>query len=237
MVLHMKDDNLDKLMKKILIDALMLDWSNNLSNTLHLETSKKFQRRMMLMLDDPFAWYRKKTLPLWKKTIQTVATILIAFSVALSSIMVISPNVRAAVIRWVREWYDTHIIYRYTGESEQIKIPQYQITNLPKGYLEIERIELPGYLSVTYQNEDGRNLYLDYSFIQQGSASDFVTNNIDIFDVTIRGCIGQLFLSKDINQSSAITWINDEINIQFTIDGFFNRAELISMANSVSLID
>ena len=45
------------------------------------------------------------------------AVILLVFSLSLGSLMAVSPTVRAAVIRWVTEWYETHITYRYSGEQ------------------------------------------------------------------------------------------------------------------------
>ncbi len=65
--------------------------------------------------------------------------------------MVTSPNARARVIQWVREWYETHIVYRYSGEVIPEEMPQYEISNLPEGYQEIDRFTFSSYVSVIYQ--------------------------------------------------------------------------------------
>ena len=68
----MTDENLDKLMRKVLIDALRMEWSDALNESPTMSTTKEFQHQMKVMLRDPFAWYHKKTRPLWKKVLQTV---------------------------------------------------------------------------------------------------------------------------------------------------------------------
>lgn len=57
----MTDENLDKLMRKVLIDALRMEWSDALNESPTMSTTKEFQHQMKVMLRDPFAWYHKKT--------------------------------------------------------------------------------------------------------------------------------------------------------------------------------
>ncbi len=38
--------------------------------------------------------------------------------------MAVSPTVRAAVVRWVTEWYETHVVYRFC-ENMTGEMPQY----------------------------------------------------------------------------------------------------------------
>ena len=117
--------------------------------------------------------------------------------------------------------------------SEPEEMPQYEISNLPEGYQEIDRFTFSSYVSVIYQNEEGLPLYLDYNFIQQGGAHDFVTTNMDVSDIIVNGHAGQLFIAQDSNQGSAITWVDENQNLQFTIDGFADRESLLNMAESV----
>jgi len=122
----MTDENLDKLMRKVLIDALRMEWSDALNESPTMSTTKEFQHQMKVMLRDPFAWYHKKTRPLWKKVLQTVATVVLVISLSFGTLMVTSPNARARVIQWVREWYETHIVYRYSGEVRNAAIRNFK---------------------------------------------------------------------------------------------------------------
>lgn len=152
--------------------------------------------------------------------------------------MAVSPTVRATVVRWITEWYETHIVYRYSGEQITGEMPQYEITDLPEGYAEDERVNWPSYVSVVYQNKDtGKTIYLDCTYMQQGSASDYVTDGVEVVSVIVNGFSGQLFLTDDWeNKWNTITWIDAERNLQFEIDANVNRDVILHMAESVSLV-
>lgn len=175
--------------------------------------------------------------------VKRVAVILLVISLAFGSLMVVSPTARATFIRWVTEWYETHITYRYAGPSAVEKMPHYVITALPDGYVEIEsdRVEWPTYVSVVYQHEgeeDASRIYLRYIYMQQGSASNFETDAAEIIPVTVNGFNGQMLLAQDMSKSdNTITWIDTEHNLQFAIDARLSESSMLHMAESVALVE
>ena len=73
--------------------------------------------------------------------------------------------------------------------------------------------------------------------MHQGSASDYVTDGVEVLPVTVNGLSGQLFLTDDWeNKWNTITWIDAERNLQFEIDANVNRDVILHMAESVSLV-
>lgn len=101
--------------------------------------------------------------------------------------MVVSPTARAAVIRWVVEWYEAHIIYRYSGEDIPEGMPQYEITALPEGYTENEekRIQMPEYGRVLYENAEQQWIWLRYVYVQQGAASVIDIDGAEVKSVMV----------------------------------------------------
>lgn len=239
----MTDNELDQLMQRVLLDAIKSDCEKENSVAPSFEPSLRYQRSLAAMIADPLKWARERARPLWKKVLQKVAIVLIIFSLSLGSLMVVSPSIRAAVVNWVTEWYETHVTYRYSGASEVKKMPQYEITALPNGYTEVktERVEWPTYVSVVYRNEAGENyppIYLRYIYMQQGSASNFETEGISIVPVTVNDFDGHLLLSKDLSlEDNTITWINSNENILFAIDAAISADDILHMAESVSLVN
>ncbi|BAL00337.1 hypothetical protein OBV_31380 [Oscillibacter valericigenes Sjm18-20] len=233
----MTDEELDGFLHRVLLDALQLEWSGFLEKAPPVETSKHYRHQMRKMVANPLAWYRKKTRPIWKKAFRAVAAFLMICSVAFGTLMVASPSARAAVLQWVREWYDTHIVYRYSGEPISTEIPQYEITELPAGYTETERVQTDSTGNVVYQNKDGTEIFLDYTLMQQGSAYYFDTENVDVIDVNINGVEGQFFLSHDPENSNMLTWIDTTENVQIVIDGFYDQIGMVHMSESVSLVE
>ena len=234
----MTDRELDRMMQHVLLDAIKRDCEKETDDVPAFKPTRHYQRQIAAMLKDPLKWERRRARPLWKNVAQKAAVILLVFSLSLGSLMAVSPTVRAAVVRWVTEWYETHIVYRYSGEQIIGEMPQYEITDLPEGYIEDERVNWPSYVSVVYQNKDtDKTIYLDCTFMQQGSASDYVTDGVEVVPVTVNGLSGQLFLTDDWeNKWNTITWIDAERNLQFEIDANVNRDVILHMAESVSLV-
>ena len=238
----MTDQELDTLMRRVLLDSLKLNLEGATGNELSFEPTPRYQRQMTAMLADPLKWARKRARPIWKKVIQKVAVILLVFSLSLGSLMAASPTVRAAVIRWVTEWYETHITYRYSGEQITDEMPQYEITDLPEGYVEAkgERVEWPSYVSIIYRNQSDDNaqwIYLRYIYMQQGTISNFEIENADVLPVTVNGLDGQLYLARNPEQSdSTITWIDPDKNILFAVDAALDANDILHIAESVSLM-
>ena len=238
----MTDQELDTLMRRVLVDSLKLDAESTASGELAFEPTPRYQRQMAAMVKDPLKWERRRARPLWKNVVQKIAVILLVFSLSLGSLMAVSPTVRAAVVRWVTEWYETHVVYRFSGEQLSGEMPQYEITNLPEGYAEdvSKRIEWPEYISFTYHNsneENDQGIIFDYTYMSQGGMADFVTEDSETISVTVNGMKGQLFLAKDWkNTRSTLTWIDTDNNIQFTLMAALNETDILHIAESVSLV-
>lgn len=237
----MTDQELDSLMRRVLMDAIRKDEEDAAEEIEPVILSRKHQRQMKEMLSDPLKWMRNKTKPAWKRIAQKVAVIFLIISVSLGGMMAVSPTVRAAVIQWVTEWYETHITYRFFGDNRFDEMPEYELTGLPEGYVENRdrRVEQSSYMRFTYQNEldsSAQAIYLRYVNMQEGSAADFVIEEAEVIPVVINGLEGQLFLEKDWEHNrSTITWCDAESNLQFAVDAALNETEIVKLAESVSL--
>lgn len=236
----MTDQELDTLMRRVLLDSLKLDAESTASGELAFEPTPRYQRQMAAMVKDPLRWERRRARPLWKNVAQKAAVILLVFSLSLGSLMAVSPTVRAAVVRWVTEWYETHVVYRFSGEQLSGEMPQYEITDLPEGYVEDERVDWPTYISIIYRKANDENapwIYLRYVYMQQGTVNNIGTEGADIIPVTVNGIEGQLYLARNPDESdSTITWIDPDKNIAFVVDAALDADSILHIAESVSLV-
>ena len=94
-------------------------------------------------------------------------------------------------------------------------------------------------MSILYQSDTGYPITLHYIYIQQGAASQFVLDSTDevVID-NINGYEAYIFVATDQeNDSNAITWIDTQSNIQFTIQAQMSADDLVHMAESVSLVE
>lgn len=81
-------------------------------------------------------------------------------------------------------------------------------------------------------------MFFDYVYMQQGSAWDYSTENVEVIPVSVHGMKGQMFLTDDWEHEwNTITWIDAQNNIQFSIDGNFDADDILHIAESVSLVN
>ena len=232
----MTDRELDRMMQHVLLDAIKRDCEKETDDVLAFKPTHHYQRQMAKMLKDPLKWERRRARPLWKNVAQKAAVILLVFSLSLGSLMAVSPTVRAAVVRWVTEWYATHIVYRYSGEDISGEMPQYEISGLPQDYTEIIRDVYEASVSVVYESPSGDMICFDYTYMQQGAANIIAPGDDEILDVIVNGIQGQFFLSHDPADAKTITWIDANSNLQFVVKAFCSETDILHMAESVSLV-
>ena len=75
----MTDQELDTLMRRVLLDSLKLDAESAASGELVFEPTPRYQRQMAEMVKDPLKWERRRARPLWKNVAQKAAVILLVF--------------------------------------------------------------------------------------------------------------------------------------------------------------
>ena len=72
--------------------------------------------------------------------------------------------------------------------------------------------------------------------VEEGTAVEIETDNMDIIEIKDNDFLGHVYISKDINQSNLITWLDKKEEVQFVIDGFFDSKKLVELAKSVERI-
>lgn len=112
-------------LKNILLDAAAMEFEEELHEKDPVVISEHFKWQMLRMLSNPNKWAKEwHRGSAWTRCLQSVAVFLLICSVAVGSIMVVSPTARAAIITWVAEWYESSVIYRFFGEPSFTKMPQ-----------------------------------------------------------------------------------------------------------------
>ena len=99
------------IIKGVLLEAISRDFSEELSNNKEVSVSPRFKRQMMAMMNNPNKWAERHKRDYRRRFVKVVATIVLTCSLPFGVLTVASPTVRAAVIDWVVEWYESSIIY------------------------------------------------------------------------------------------------------------------------------
>lgn len=230
----MTDQELDRIMRRVLIDSMKLEEEGE-DNGPVFEPSLRHRRRMRAMLANPLGWLRGRERPLWRQAVRRAAVLLVVCGMTLAGAMAFSPAARTAMVRWFVERPGNDIDYVYSGEQSTEPLPQYEITALPEGFVEVERDTAPSLVDVIYENESGDILYLDYIYMHQGALTSFDTSDADVFDVTVGQLSGTFFKARTPGNMSTLRWIDQDLNLHFSVGGCFEKDVLLHIAESVSL--
>jgi len=231
------DQELDRLMKQILLDAVKLDMEELDKIDAVFTPSARYRRQIAAMQRNPLKWMRQKARPLWKRILRQAAMLFLVLSAGFGCVMVTVPSARGAAVRWMLEWYDTCVIYRYEGKLPQHELPMYILTWLPEGFEEKTREDFPSMMSCKYEDSEGNRIYLVYWFVQEGRVSAIETENQSITSITVNGHEGLYFESPNQEDYNTITWIDLESGIQFQIDACIDFSGILHMADSVELVE
>lgn len=208
------------------LDAEELSFSED-----YLLWEKKF-------LQDPQGMTRKKLRPLWSRALRTAACFLLVVSLSFGAVMVGSPQARAWVRFWVVDWQEDHVTYQYEGESLPTEALQdWKPTYLPEGYEQTDYIDLPGVVSILYNNEDpDMQIEFSYMLLTDGSGYGLDNERHKISDVSVNGLPGNLFIGTTNDDGNMLTWMDPVNHTNFLLMSRVSCDTLIQIAESVVLV-
>lgn len=217
----------DTTLKKALLLAAAQDYDQQLRNPSDVTFSRRFQRRMNKLLQDPF----KNSKPAYFRILKAVACVVLVIAFV-SAILWQVPGVKAYVQRLIVEHFPTYdkfdIVERDSDEELGLWLPEY----LPEGY-ELDSVEESGNCITLLYSKDGRkNLFIVY---QQMSSGNFIIDNEHqtIEYTTIDGHPATVYRAISQEWCSYVIWTDDENNIMFNVLGNIDADELILISQSL----
>ena len=119
------------------------------------------------------------------------------------------------------------------AESVRITLPRWRPTWLPEGYEEVEVWDVGVVCVTTYRNEEGEEIYFEYS--APSGALTIDNEHSDYSEIEINGCKAHLFASNTEGKPSFLLWMNKEETVFFMLQGEAPPEDLIRMAESISV--
>lgn len=166
----------------------------------------------------------------FRQIVRTCAAALIALVLGLSMFLSINTEARAAVISWIKEILADRTTYYFTQEGIN-SLPEYELTWIPDNMECVYDESTPYSRAIIYMNPDDPSLgyTLDYSIMQDGSATMLITNETEhtITDVRINDCVGELYISHDPNITHCLIWFDEETQVTFNMTWVMDDTDMI----------
>ena len=193
------------------------------------EFSPSFQRKMRRA-------FRKAKHPIIYKFPKYVASFVLVAILTSSIWLTVDAEVRAAFFAWVREQYETFIEYRFAGDTTQNdKSKQYELTQVPDGFFESNRMESKGNAVVIYQNESGEIIQFTCSQGDDSISLFLESDTSDVQIVRVGNIDAEFYLSSDPDKSNGLVWQSEDGNTFFCITSTLPQDIMLRLAESVQV--
>ena len=164
-----------------------------------------------------------------------VACAVIAIVLCGSILMMLNTDVRAAVVGWIKETYNSFVRYSFASNVEPDAPLTYEITELPKGYTLLSKQETDAGNIAIYHNSDGQ--IMQFGCYSAESGMLFVGGSeYDHSQVRVSGRNADLYIAKDSAHSNTVVWGNANESMLFQLTAFLEKDVLLQVAESVSPI-
>lgn len=159
-----------------------------------------------------------------------VAAILLAGSVWLA----VDTEARAAFFAWIKEHYETYVVYRFTGEADkQTNAINFEPEWLPEEYKKAkESISEAGSFYV-YQNEKGEMISFICSQGTDATALFLITDDTTPKKVSVGDLMADFYTASDGETSNTLVWLSETGDTVFCITAPLPQQTLIQIAESV----
>ena len=227
--MSMSDAEFEKLLAAALVRANELDYEEIPSDEeLHriIKPSQRFLRRKNAFLRNPNKFIRNQRKPIYLRVLQNVAAVFIVLTILLGAAMAVSPTVRAAVIDFVRSWFEDRTEY-WTPEDDAEY--EFSFGYIPEGFeLLSEQVVLTDSIRV-FKNGHDETIKV---MISQGT--HIIDNEHSVYyQTSLNGRVTYVYESVDPQYSNRIMLYDNTAGVVIAITSTIGIDELIKMAESI----
>lgn len=188
--------------------------------------SLRFKRKMKQLIKKT----NHPTRYLWA---QRVASFVLALFMGFMVLFATSPSVRASVIGWIKEQYESYIEYFFPSGLTTKEKERFEITQIPEGFEEILFVDEENFCLSVYSDGDGNKIDFVYSRDPDAGNMMVKSEGSTVIHTYVGGCQADLYLPDDSENATSLIWYDAEKNMMFYISTVSTTEGIIRMAESV----
>ena len=172
--------------------------------------------------------------------VKRIAAVFAALLVSIGTWLTFDVDARAAVCEWVKEVYEDFIAYKYWGEVQPDVLPQYELTWMPEGFVEVDGTYGEDFSSIVYMDLETNDIIIfEYKFTNSDNYVGIQesTENVQYEKIDIQGNSAELYYVSEISDTNTIIWSNNLTNVTFLVNSTLNQNEIIRIAENVTLAE
>lgn len=199
------------------------------------EPSPEFEARMQTLIREMGEKRERKERR--RKLAHRAACLAIAVVACGGCFLGSNAQAREGLWGWIRDSFEGS--QNYSFQSTPIPsgdLPAYTM-DVPEEYHYVadQSIQSAEYAALTYENDAGNILALDYQYETEnssGSLSVFADDE-DVQEVTVNGVSADLYMGEDEDSTSIVVWMDPETTALLSVTGDLPADELLALAETV----
>ena len=188
--------------------------------------STRFEKKMRSVV-------RHGNHPVIYKALQRVACILLVLFMLFSGVMIVNTEVRASVIGWIKEQYETFYHYFFPAETTATEQIEYTLGWIPDGYTLASSYSSDSIETTVYFHSSGNMIQFSYLYGSEKITDFVVSKDYDHYEVAIKGSTAEIFIASSPNKANGILWEDETRTVFFSISAPLKEPELVRLAESV----
>lgn len=190
--------------------------------------SARFERKMRTVI-------RHGNHPVLYKTLHRAACLLLVLLILFGSVMAFNTEVRASVIGWIKEQYESFYHYFFPSESTAWEPTEYTLSWVPDGYTLVNSYSSPAMETTIYFHPSGNMIQFTY-FYGTDTITDYVDREgYECHEVTLKNCIAEILITTSSDKTNGIFWEDSSSRVFFSISAPLEESELVKLAEGVEL--
>jgi len=223
------DVEFEKRLTYSLYEAARLDYMNVPSDDeleRIVQPSPRFQRRMGALLRNPVRYVKTQNRPVYLRTLRTVAAVFVVFMMLLASTMVVSPTVRAAVIDFVKSWFEDRT--EYNTPSGPIG-GNWSFNYIPEGFSLVVETKNEIQIFLVYENKASEQI-----FIEIGAGQEAVDNEHSVsHQTTVNGRLVDVYNAVSAEYNNILVIYDAPTGVIIIVSSHIAVDELIKIAENI----
>ena len=193
------------------------------------EFTPRFQKKMQRTI-------RRAKHPIIYNIPKRVACFIIAAIIIGSTWLTVDADARTEIFAWIREKYEEFIEYRFVGKpSSEKEKTDYELTWLPDGYTEIDRLITEDGCTIIYSHDVS---LIQFVYSTGTDASSLFVGDFSGEVQTIR--VGTLYVDfyqpQDGGISSTAVWTSEQQDTLFSVTASLPKPLMIALCKGVQKI-
>lgn len=194
------------------------------------EFSERFQAKMKALL------MKSRVKRAVKSFARSAAAVLLMALMAAGIWLAFDEEARADFFQWVRDEYESGIVYKFFERREEKTLPRVEFGWLPEGSVESEAKINDDHGYILFNISSGEYLVLYYRYMYSETSYSITRDSNVIHEVVfVNGKVADLYIDLEKDDPNMLLWTENAEGIEYNLNGSFDEETMIKIAENIRI--